>query len=100
MFSGFPYPSNFAKAVTSLPEPFQYKSMKDASFAVMGPQLFNSIPSELRDPSLSLNSFKCKLDKFLAHIPDKPTMPNYHQPSRSNCIISQMEVMRREGIPI
>ena len=78
----------------------KYKSLKDESLAVLGPKLFNSIPSELRNESLSLNSFKYKLDKFLSKIWDKPALPNYHQPGRSNSILSQLAVMKRNRIPI
>ena len=72
----------------------RHKSLKEDSFAVMGPRLFNAIPSDLRDLNLSLDSFKSKLDKFLMTIHDKPTAPNYHQASRSNNIVSQIESMR------
>ena len=78
----------------------RYKSLKDESFAVMGPRLFNSIPPDLRDLNLSLDSFKSKLDKFLMKIPDKPTAPNYHQASRSNSIVNQIEAMRGEEASI
>ena len=34
-----------------------HKALKDGSFAVMGPRLFNCIPKTLRDKSLSMKSF-------------------------------------------
>ena len=78
----------------------RHKSLKDESLAVMGPKLFNVIPTDLRDVNLSLDSFKYKLDKFLSKINDKPSIPNYHQPARSNSIITQLAELRRNGIYI
>ena len=76
----------------------KYKTIKDNSFSVLGPKLFNSIPKELRQTSMSLDVFKQKLDVFLMQIDDKPVMPNYPQPERSNSIICQLALMRRNGM--
>ena len=35
------------------------------SFAVAGPKLWNSLPSDVRDRSLTLEQFKCKLKTHL-----------------------------------
>ena len=76
----------------------KFKSMKERSFAVRGPMLFNSIPADIRNLELSVDSFKAKLDKFLGVIPDKPSLPNYAQTAQSNSILEQLSVLRREGI--
>ena len=56
------------------------QSLYDGSFAVMGPRLWNSIPSDLyliEDPLL----FKAKLSSFLKPFPDNPSVSNYSCPS-------------------
>ena len=40
------------------------------SFAVRGPEVFNSLPKELRNETGSMEMFKKKLDEFLYSIPD------------------------------
>ena len=50
------------------------KAMKDGTFAVKGPNLFNCIPKALRDTTLSINSFKAKLDIWLKGVPDTPKL--------------------------
>ena len=41
-------------------------------FMVRGPELFNCIPSYLRDTEVSIDTLKTKLDEFLSLIPDSP----------------------------
>ena len=66
------------------------KSIKDRSFAVKGPKLFNTIPFELRNCDISMEVFKSKLDKWLLQIPDRPCLPNYQgQNAASNSVIDQ-----------
>ena len=67
-----------------------HKALKDGSFAVMGPRLFNCIPKTLRDKSLSINSFKAQLDIWLKGVPDKPKLQDYNtQNFDSNSIVVQ-----------
>ena len=40
------------------------------SFIIRGPELFNSLPMDLRNHDGSLENFKTKLDDFLEWIPD------------------------------
>ena len=61
-----------------------------ASFMTLEPRLFNCLPRELRKENFTLNSFKKKLDLALSHVPDRPTLPHYHQASRSNNLIEQV----------
>ena len=58
-------------------------TLRNSSFAVIGPKLFNSIPKELRElPDLSksmeanIRSFKINVDKYLSTIPDIPGRAN------------------------
>ena len=51
------------------------KTMKDQTFQVHGPQLFNSLPAYLRNTTkCTVDDFKMKLDKFLERIPDEPSV--------------------------
>ena len=67
-------------------------TIREASFAITGPRLFNSVPAELRDHSGEVESFKRQLDKFLSTVRDHPPLPGYYQPAASNSIIEQLRV--------
>ena len=68
----------------------RYKTLKDLSFVVRGPKLFNVLPFELRDLSLSPDRFKSNLDRYLSRVPDRPCLPNYDgQNVDTNSIIHQ-----------
>ena len=65
-------------------------SIREASLPIMGPQLFNVLPLELRNlTECSVEDFKTELDQFLASIPDQPLLPGLTQFRRidSNSII-------------
>ena len=53
------------------------QSLKDKSFQVEGPRLFNSLPEHLRAFNGPLPSFKGLLDRYLTGIPDQPYLPGY-----------------------
>ena len=72
----------------------RFATIREASFAINGPRLFNSIPAELRDYTGSVDSFKRQLDIFLSSVIDKPPLPGYHQPAVSNSIVEQLRVVR------
>ena len=58
--------------------PSTVQTIRYGSFAVRGPMLFNTLPSELRNmPNCSSESFKQALDTFLKTIPDEPQTPGY-----------------------
>ena len=49
------------------------KSMRNQSFQVAGPRLFNCLPKYLRNTkNSSIEEFKEKLDAFLTRVPDEP----------------------------
>ena len=49
------------------------RNLRDQSFQVNGPRLFNSLPKQLRNMSkVPIDEFKMKLDNYLANLPDKP----------------------------
>jgi len=54
------------------------KTIREGSFMVRGPNLFNSMPQDIRNKTdCSTDSFKHKLDKYLQNIPDLPRIPGY-----------------------
>ena len=58
--------------------PTKIKNLRESSFSVRGPKLFNCLPQEVRNISgVSLLTFKAHLDKALAMIPDEPSVPGY-----------------------
>ena len=49
------------------------KSMRDQTFQVHGSQVFNVLPSQIRNETgCSIDDFKRKLDKFLERVADEP----------------------------
>ena len=45
--------------------------MRRNSFPIRGPEIFNCLPAHIKDLSISQETFKKRLDKFLSLIPDK-----------------------------
>ena len=63
--------------------PSRLQNIRESSFAVRGPQLFNSLPGHLRDMrDCALAEFKSALDSFLKTIPDEPRLPGLTAESR------------------
>ena len=52
-------------------------TLRERSFLVEGPKLFNALPKFLRNHEGSVESFKHALDKFLEEIPDQPRMTGF-----------------------
>ena len=62
------------------------QNLREDSFQVNGPRLFNSIPANIRGMTrCNIDDFKFKLDKFLDTVPDEPRTKNL-VPSASNQI--------------
>jgi hypothetical protein len=70
------------------------QTMKEASFAVRGPRLFNCLPKDLRDARCSLDRFKAALDRFLRGVPDLPSLPHYPQVAVGNSVSEQLVALR------
>ena len=83
---------NLARNVTG-----RVKTLADQSFAVRGPKLFNELPKDLRSVDRSFDAFKGRLDKFLSSVPDQPSLPGYYQQVVSNCLLDQIQQLRRDG---
>ena len=74
------------------------KTMKDQTFQVHGPQLFNSLPGYLRNMTkCPIEDFKVKLDTFLENVPDQPSVSGLTpgactaQAVASNSILDQLK---------
>ena len=58
--------------------PRQFQNIRYSSFAILGPRLFNSLPSSIRNKSgCTVDTFKFYLDKYLATVPDEPLVRGY-----------------------
>ena len=71
------------------------KNTREASFTTNGIRLFNTLPKEIRNTTgVSTESFKNKLDKLLASIPDEPVLPEYtkYRRANSNSLIDMINV--------
>ena len=80
---------------------------RHSSFFYKGPQLFNLIPTELRDvqeitriredPTQDdVDEFKKVLDQFLVNIPDEPSVPERQRVAATNSLICQIPLYRRQ----
>ena len=70
--------------------PLYVQTLKENSFCVHGPKLFNALEKNLRNFDGSLQTFKSKLDKFLATIEDAPLVPTEPQVATSNSLLDQV----------
>ena len=68
--------------------PTKVQALRESSFGVMGPKLFNLLPKDIRDTristSVTLDDFKHKLDNFLSRIPDEPQLRGYTAPRQAD----------------
>ena len=54
------------------------QTIREASFQVHAPKLFNSLPQSIRNlTKISVDEFKAKLDKYLELLPDEPKIGGY-----------------------
>ena len=75
--------------------PARLQTIREYSFAVMGPRLFNSIPKDIREFQGSPEAFKRRFDKFLSTVPDKPVMLGQPQAINCNSLVSRITEMRQ-----
>lgn len=81
------------------------KTLRNQSFQIHGPQLFNTLPKHLGNMKrCSVLEFKEKLDQYLALIPDQPIIGNLipstcdlFSLSPSNSLIDQIREFRARG---
>ena len=63
-------------------------TMFEGSFAVKGPQLWNTLPRHVKE-SPTLFHFKTRLGVFLSSIPDTPPISGYPAQANNNSILQQ-----------
>ena len=69
------------------------RTLRQNSPTVRGPQLFNSLPPDIRNiTGCATNIFKNKLDRYLSQIPDKPRTPGYPMQAESNSIVHMCKI--------
>ena len=63
-------------------------TLRENSFAVTGPKLFNMMPKELRElrskHGVTVDDFKTALDHYLTTVPDEPQLRNYTAARRAD----------------
>ena len=72
------------------------KNLKEASFSVMGPRLFNSMPARIRNMNkCSTECFKRNLDNYLTTVPDEPQIQGYTSQRRaeSNSLLDMIALV-------
>ena len=61
--------------IPQLKGPLAIRSLREQSFQVNGPKLFNCLPPSITNLSgITVDEFKLKLDQFLSKIPDEPNV--------------------------
>ena len=71
--------------MAKLPELHQSSKLREASFMIRGPKIFNALPKNIRDfrptegnETQWKNGFKKQLDLFLATVPDQANISSSH----------------------
>ena len=66
------------------------QSIREGSFNIHAPRLFNSLPMEIINlTKISVDDFKIKLDKYLEKLPDEPKVGVYIPSSQVHAVKSQ-----------
>ena len=61
------------------------RKVREGSFTISGPRLFNSLPKHVRNlRGTSVEKFKNTLDAYLRLIPDEPQIPGYTESRRAD----------------
>ena len=75
--------------------PKHIQTIRESSFSVMGPNVFNSLPRHIRDLKCdtgcdTVDKFKSHLDSYLKLVPDQPLIPGYtaYRTCETNSLIS------------
>ena len=71
--------------------PASVRQAQESSLRVKGAKLFNTLPRELRGlDCVTVDTFKARLDAWLATIPDQPTIPGRQRAAASNSLLDQV----------
>ena len=74
--------------------PKYVQTLRENSFCVRGPKVFNELTAELRNFQGSLEAFKRRLDNYLATVDDKPHDPTEPQLADTNSLKDQINSVR------
>ena len=74
--------------------PRSIQTLKESSFCVRGPKLFNELPPNLRNFDGKIDTFKTKLDRFLSTVKDEPYDPDEPLVAASNSLKDQIMSMK------
>ena len=67
---------------------------REASLGVKGARIFNLLPAWIRTiDNVSVDSFKCELDKFLSGVPDQPTCAGRQRAAITNSLLDQLQLI-------
>ena len=77
--------------------PRHYQTVRNSSFSVRGPRLFNALPASIRNMTgCTVDSFKRSLDRYLSTVPDEPQVRGYTSIRRSetNSLLNMKPISR------
>ena len=78
--------------------PMYVQTMRENSFSVYGPRLYNELTPEIRNYNGTSETFKRKLDKYLASVKDRPHDPKEPKMAETNSIKDQIRYARSKAL--
>ena len=74
--------------------PCRVRNAREATLGVKGAKIFNLLPVWIRTMNgISVDKFKSELDKFLAGVPDQPTVPGQGRAASTNSLLDQLQLV-------
>ena len=74
--------------------PARVRNAREATLGVKGARIYNLLPAWIRTISgVSVDRFKSELDRFLAGIPDQPTVPGRGRAAATNSLVDQLQLI-------
>ena len=74
--------------------PSRVRSAREATLGVKGGKIFNLLPVWIRNMNgVSVDKFKSELDRFLAGVPDQPTVPGRGRAASTNSLLDQLQII-------
>ena len=83
--------------------PQHFQTVRNASFGVRGPRLFNKLPARIRNiTGCTVDTFKQNLDKYLSTVPDEPQIRGYTSMRRaeSNSLLEMSQFATSQQIQL
>ena len=74
--------------------PAAVRQARESSLGVKGARIFNLLPVWIRTINgVSVDRFKCELDRFLSGVPDQPTVPGRQRAAATNSLLDQLQLI-------